>query len=159
MKYISSLLLIFMTLFFVFFYPLNEKSNRYDFIENTYISNDSVEYEKYNNFNNKLLDTYSIKIKLKKEKVKNKKLYLEIIDSTNKIFKTNQVYRIYNNSLIFELDKLTSNEIIIDYSIEQTQVISMNSEFWHNKWEKKNIGFHLGEVNPLLVKYFGKLSS
>ncbi|NQY53273.1 MAG: hypothetical protein HRT42_06825 [Campylobacteraceae bacterium] len=60
MKYISSLLLIFMTLFFVFFYPLNEKSNRYDFIENTYISNDSVEYEKYNNFNNKLLDTYSI---------------------------------------------------------------------------------------------------
>ena len=116
MKYISSLLLIFMTLFFVFFYPLNEKSNRYDFIENTYISNDSVEYEKYNNFNNKLLDTYSIKIKLKKEKVKNKKLYLEIIDSTNKIFKTNQVYRIYNNSLIFELDKLTSNEIIIDYS-------------------------------------------
>ena len=29
----------------------------------------------------------------------------------------------------------------------------MKHEFWHHKWEKNEIGFHLPEVNPLLVKH------
>jgi thiopurine S-methyltransferase len=34
----------------------------------------------------------------------------------------------------------------------------MEHNFWHNKWEKQEIGFHLNEVNPLLIQYFPALS-
>ncbi len=34
----------------------------------------------------------------------------------------------------------------------------MDIDFWKDKWEKKIIGFHLSEVNPLLVKYYEQLS-
>ena len=33
----------------------------------------------------------------------------------------------------------------------------MQADFWHQKWQKNEIGFHLPEANPLLVKYFSKL--
>ncbi len=29
-------------------------------------------------------------------------------------------------------------------------------EFWHNKWAANQIGFHLEDVNPLLIKYWPK---
>lgn len=29
----------------------------------------------------------------------------------------------------------------------------MNPEFWHSKWAKNEIGFHLSNVHPLVVKY------
>ncbi len=35
----------------------------------------------------------------------------------------------------------------------------MKHDFWHNKWHKNEIGFHLPEANPLLVKYFPTLHS
>ncbi len=34
----------------------------------------------------------------------------------------------------------------------------MHHDFWHQKWSKKEIGFHLPEANPLLVKYFPVLN-
>ena len=34
----------------------------------------------------------------------------------------------------------------------------MDASFWHAKWEKGEIGFHLDEVNPLLVDYLGALN-
>jgi thiopurine S-methyltransferase len=34
----------------------------------------------------------------------------------------------------------------------------MKHDFWHNKWEKNEIGFHLPEANLLLVKYFSTLN-
>lgn len=34
----------------------------------------------------------------------------------------------------------------------------MHAEFWHKKWQEKQIGFHLNQANPLLVKYFNKLN-
>lgn len=33
----------------------------------------------------------------------------------------------------------------------------MQHEFWHNRWQKNEIGFHLPEANPLLVKHFSTL--
>jgi thiopurine S-methyltransferase len=33
----------------------------------------------------------------------------------------------------------------------------MKHYFWHQKWQKNEIGFHLSEVNPLLVKHFSAL--
>ncbi|TNE34350.1 MAG: thiopurine S-methyltransferase [Alphaproteobacteria bacterium] len=33
----------------------------------------------------------------------------------------------------------------------------MEQEFWHSKWEKKEIGFHQPSVNPLLEKHFASL--
>ncbi|MGB4811165.1 MAG: thiopurine S-methyltransferase [Methylophilaceae bacterium] len=33
----------------------------------------------------------------------------------------------------------------------------MKHDFWHNKWQKNEIGFHLPEANPLLVKHFSAL--
>lgn len=33
----------------------------------------------------------------------------------------------------------------------------MQHDFWHNKWQKNEIGFHLPEANPLLVEYFSAL--
>jgi thiopurine S-methyltransferase len=33
----------------------------------------------------------------------------------------------------------------------------MQENFWHQKWEKNEIGFHLPEANPLLIKYFSVL--
>lgn len=33
----------------------------------------------------------------------------------------------------------------------------MQHEFWHNKWQKNEIGFHLPDANPLLVKHFSAL--
>jgi len=34
----------------------------------------------------------------------------------------------------------------------------MHHDFWHQKWNKSEIGFHLPEANPLLVKYFPVLN-
>lgn len=34
----------------------------------------------------------------------------------------------------------------------------MEPEFWHSKWQKNEIGFHLSEANPLLVAHFESLS-
>ena len=34
----------------------------------------------------------------------------------------------------------------------------MQAEFWHQRWEKNEIGFHEPAGNPLLVKYFDQLS-
>ena len=33
----------------------------------------------------------------------------------------------------------------------------MEAGFWHQKWEKGDIGFHAPEVNPSLQEHFGKL--
>ncbi len=33
----------------------------------------------------------------------------------------------------------------------------MDSEFWKERWEKNQIGFHLDEVNPMLEKHFHEL--
>lgn len=33
----------------------------------------------------------------------------------------------------------------------------MHSEFWHDKWSKKEIGFHLDEVNKVLLKYWPEM--
>ncbi len=33
----------------------------------------------------------------------------------------------------------------------------MEAGFWHQKWEKGDIGFHAQEVNPSLQEHFGKL--
>jgi thiopurine S-methyltransferase len=33
----------------------------------------------------------------------------------------------------------------------------MQHDFWHQKWQKNEIGFHLPEANPLLVKHFSAL--
>jgi thiopurine S-methyltransferase len=33
----------------------------------------------------------------------------------------------------------------------------MQADFWYQKWQKNEIGFHLADANPLLVKYFSKL--
>jgi len=33
----------------------------------------------------------------------------------------------------------------------------MEHDFWHNRWQNKQIGFHLPEANPLLVKHFSAL--
>lgn len=34
----------------------------------------------------------------------------------------------------------------------------MDPDFWHQKWERNEIGFHVGEANPLLVNSFHQLS-
>jgi thiopurine S-methyltransferase len=34
----------------------------------------------------------------------------------------------------------------------------MDASFWHDRWQKNEIGFHYREANPLLVKYFDRLS-
>ena len=34
----------------------------------------------------------------------------------------------------------------------------MDSSFWHQRWEKNEIGFHEGKPNPFLVKHFHELS-
>ncbi|MGO2319568.1 MAG: thiopurine S-methyltransferase, partial [Vibrio toranzoniae] len=31
-----------------------------------------------------------------------------------------------------------------------------NPEFWHNKWAANQIGFHLEDVNPLLIEFWEK---
>ena len=33
----------------------------------------------------------------------------------------------------------------------------MDNEFWHQKWAKNQIGFHLSEVHPALKKYWNQL--
>ncbi|WP_299494840.1 thiopurine S-methyltransferase [uncultured Shewanella sp.] len=33
----------------------------------------------------------------------------------------------------------------------------MEASFWHERWEKQQIGFHNDAVNPLLVKYWSEL--
>ncbi len=34
---------------------------------------------------------------------------------------------------------------------------NMDANFWHQRWEKMEIGFHLSEANPLLVSHFKAL--
>ena len=34
----------------------------------------------------------------------------------------------------------------------------MEASFWHDKWEKNQIGFHESETNPLLLKHFSRLN-
>lgn len=33
----------------------------------------------------------------------------------------------------------------------------MNANFWHDKWKTNRIGWHLDEVNPIIVKHIGSL--
>ena len=33
----------------------------------------------------------------------------------------------------------------------------MEHNFWHQRWQNKQIGFHLAEANPLLVRHFARL--
>lgn len=40
------------------------------------------------------------------------------------------------------------------YIIQINQVQIMDTGFWLEKWQKGEIGFHLGKVNPLLEKYW-----
>lgn len=35
----------------------------------------------------------------------------------------------------------------------------MDSDFWHQRWEKGDIGFHEHQVNPFLIKYIEQLSA
>jgi thiopurine S-methyltransferase len=35
----------------------------------------------------------------------------------------------------------------------------MQPDFWHRRWQKNEIGFHLDEPNPHLVKYFNPVAS
>lgn len=34
----------------------------------------------------------------------------------------------------------------------------MQADFWHDKWKNNRIGWHLDEVNPILVKHFNGLN-
>ena len=34
----------------------------------------------------------------------------------------------------------------------------MEANFWHEKWEKNEIGFHIEETNPLLIEHLDKLN-
>jgi len=34
----------------------------------------------------------------------------------------------------------------------------MEASFWHNKWQRGEIGFHQSQANPLLVAHFGALN-
>jgi thiopurine S-methyltransferase len=34
----------------------------------------------------------------------------------------------------------------------------MDRQFWLQRWQSNNIGFHKSEANPLLVEHFGSLS-
>lgn len=34
----------------------------------------------------------------------------------------------------------------------------MKASFWHQKWERGDIGFHKSEANPLLIEHFEKLN-
>ncbi len=36
--------------------------------------------------------------------------------------------------------------------------ITMDTDFWHRKWQANEIGFHNKEVNPLLLAHFAELS-
>lgn len=33
----------------------------------------------------------------------------------------------------------------------------MDANFWHDKWQRNEIGFHLTQANPLLTQHFGQL--
>ncbi len=34
----------------------------------------------------------------------------------------------------------------------------MDEQFWHQKWEQNDIGFHMEDINPMLLAYFSKLN-
>jgi len=34
----------------------------------------------------------------------------------------------------------------------------MEAEFWHQRWERGEIGFHQDEVNPMLAEHFQQLA-
>jgi thiopurine S-methyltransferase len=50
---------------------------------------------------------------------------------------------------------LEANEI---YKILKRRAFTVDTSFWHQRWETKEIAFHESEANPLLVKYFHTLS-
>lgn len=43
-------------------------------------------------------------------------------------------------------------------ALRQQPGMAMDANFWLKAWEDKHIGFHRGDVNPLLVKYFNELA-
>lgn len=44
---------------------------------------------------------------------------------------------------------------LFDRLLNQTS--NMEHDFWHQRWENNQIGFHLPEANPLLVRYLSAL--
>jgi thiopurine S-methyltransferase len=36
--------------------------------------------------------------------------------------------------------------------------VDMEASFWHQKWEKGDIGFHRSEANAFLIEHFEKLN-
>jgi thiopurine S-methyltransferase len=47
---------------------------------------------------------------------------------------------------------------VLRYTNKPYKWTYMKHDFWHYKWQKNEIGFHLPEANPLLVKYFPTLN-
>ena len=33
----------------------------------------------------------------------------------------------------------------------------MEPSFWHDKWERRDLGFHQSEINPLLQRHWPRL--
>jgi thiopurine S-methyltransferase len=36
--------------------------------------------------------------------------------------------------------------------------IKMDKDFWLERWERKEIGFHQNEINPYLIQYWQELN-
>lgn len=116
MKYFTPFLLMCTCIVFILFYPYNVTKKSSSFIEQVYIKDKAGAYQIYSQYKGEILEKYNIKIKVKKQNIKNQKTYLEVFDINNEIIKQNQTFFNSQESLFIELSSFSSDEIFLEYT-------------------------------------------
>jgi signal transduction histidine kinase len=122
---------------------INATDTTRDLILNKHLSIDNTNYTylKHNDLHKKLFTSVFIKLGLNKEKLKNNTIYLKVICDVKSIDKTNIEYEKYDDYVIFKLDNLSPQEIIINLKFQKANLLKISfakfSEFEYKYILKK----------------------
>ena len=108
-------------LIFIFIYSLHASNNEEKILISKYISSDYKNYEKVNvnKLRKKVFTNVSIKLKINKEKLQNRVLYIKANSDIKSLVFTNIKYETFFDNIIFRIDKNTPSEILFNFKYEK----------------------------------------
>ncbi|WP_418179690.1 7TM diverse intracellular signaling domain-containing protein [Aliarcobacter lanthieri] len=102
----------------------NMYSYNYKLFIKDYVSEDHINYKELNNdeYRNKTLKEFSIKLELELDKIADKKYYLQIVSDRDSLVYTNVEYEIINSYKFIKLDKNQKKELLFKYIYNEAKV-------------------------------------
>ncbi|MCT7909727.1 sensor histidine kinase [Arcobacter lacus] len=110
-------------IFFILFFS-NLYAHNFGYFIKDYISEDDINFKelKYEDYQNVILDKFTIKFELDFEKLENKTYYLTIVSDKDSLIYTNVKYEIINNIIVVKLDKFQEKEIFFKYKYDNPKI-------------------------------------